>query len=320
MQRQKNDVAAAMMEKYIEKGGQDAGNFQLLAQLYRMDKKNDKALAVLDRGMKILPASKNAFKSERVNVLLDTQQMEEAKVGLKELTELEPTNAQYPLNLGIIYDNEAAQYNSEIRKLNDLSKRVAIHERRLKDAEETDKVFVDEIKRITGLIAKQPKNADLKRQKAEAEAKLKENKENIETEKVEVAKAKEEAAAAGNIAAKIVELTEKRNKARDEAKAAYQKALAADGNNYDALFNMGVFYFNEAVEMKSVVDAMDMKEYNAKGKEIESKVCGKFKQSRPYFLKAKDIKDEEQVVEVLKSLESLLTQLEGKNIPCEEAK
>ncbi|MEZ4904433.1 MAG: hypothetical protein R2822_23135 [Spirosomataceae bacterium] len=273
MQIQKNGMAAEMMEKYIDNGGKDAGNFALLAQVYRIEKQNDKALAVLDKGMKVLPESKASFKAERVNVLLDTQRLDEAKAGLKELIELEPKNAQYALNLGILYDNEASQYTGEIRKLKDSAKAIAAHEKKLKEAEETDKVFADEVKRIAGMIAKQPKNADLKRQKTDLETKIKENKAAIEAEKEELSKAKTAAAEAGDVTSKIADLTTKQNKARAEAKEAYAKSLSIDGNNYDGLFNMGALYFNEAVEMKSEVDAMDMKEYvMPKGKEIEAKV------------------------------------------------
>ena len=320
MQMQKNDIAATMMESYVDKGGKDAGNFALLAQLYRVEKKNDKALKILDKGMEVLPASKASFKAERVNVLLDMQRLDEAKAALKELIDLEPKNAQYALNLGILNDNEAGQYTGEIRKLKDASKKTASIERKIKDAEETDKVYADEVKRIGGLIAKQPKNADLKRQKTEVETKQKENKAALEEAKADLAKAKEEVAKLGDPTAKIADLTTKQNAAREAAKDAYNKALAADPNNYDALFNMGVFYFNEAVEMKAVVDAMDMKDYNARGKEIESKVCGKFKQSQPYFTKAKAIKEEEQVIETMKQLDTVLKQFEEKKIPCEETK
>lgn len=320
MQMQKNDIASTMMESYIDKGGKDAGNFALLAQLYRIEKKNDNALKILDKGMSLLPASKASFKAERVNVLLDMQRLDEAKVGLKELIDLEPKNAQYALNLGILNDNEARQYSDEMRKLKEASKKTGGVERKIKEAEETDKVFAEEVKRIAGLIVKQPKNADLKRQKAEVEAKQKENKVAWEEAKAELVKTKEEIAKLGDPTAKIAELTTKLNTARDAAKDAYVKALAAEPNNYDALFNMGVFYFNDAVEMKGVVDAMDMKDYNAKGKEIEAKVCGKFKQSQPYFVKARAIKEEEQVVETMKQLDTILKQFEEKKIPCEEAK
>lgn len=320
MQIQKNDIAATMMESYVDKGGKDASNFSLLAQLYRVEKKNDKALAILEKGIKLLPESKTAFKSEAVNVYLDMQKLPEAKAGLKELIELDKKNAQYALNLGIINDNEASQYTAEIRKLKDSSKKIASVERRIKEAEETDKVFIDEVKRIGGLITKQPKNADLKRQKAEVETKQKENKVALEEAKADLVKAKEEVALLGDVTAKIAEATAKQNEARDGAKDAYNKALAIDPNNYDALYNMGVFYFNEAVEMKAVVDAMDMKDYNAKGKEVEAKVCGKFKQAQPYFMKAKAVKEEEALLETIKSLETILKQFEEKKIVCEATK
>lgn len=320
MQSQKNDLAATMMESYIDKGGKDPSNFSLLAQLYRVEKQNDKALKILEKGTTILPQSKAAFKAEQVNVYLDMQKMAEAKAGLKELIELEPKNAQYPLNLGIINDNEAAVTAAEIRKLKDASKKTLSVERKIKDAEETDRVFTDEIKRIAGLIAKQPKNADLKRQKADAETKQKENKVALEEAKAELAKVKAEVAQLGDVNAKIADLTAKQNVVREAAKDAYNKALSIEANNYDALFNLGVFYFNEGVEMKSVIDAMDMKEYNTKGKEVEAKVCGKFKQAQPYFLKAKAVKEEEQLTETLKSLDAILKQFEEKKIVCEEAK
>ena len=320
MQIQKNDIAATMMESYVDKGGKDASNFSLLAQLYRVEKKNDKALAILEKGIKLLPESKAAFKSEAVNVYLDMQKLPEAKAGLKELIELDKKNAQYALNLGIINDNEASQYTAEIRKLKDSSKKITSVERRVKEAEETDKVFIDEVKRIGGLITKQPKNADLKRQKAEVETKQKENKVALEEAKADLVKAKEEVALLGDVTAKIAEATAKQNEARDGAKDAYNKALAIDPNNYDALYNMGVFYFNEAVEMKAVVDAMDMKDYNAKGKEVEAKVCGKFKQAQPYFMKAKAVKEEEALLETIKSLETILKQFEEKKIVCEATK
>jgi tetratricopeptide (TPR) repeat protein len=320
MQMQKNDIAATMMESYVDKGGKDASNFSLLAQLYRVEKKNDKALAILEKGIKLLPESKTAFKSEAVNVYLDMQKLPEAKAGLKELIELDKKNAQYALNLGIINDNEASQYTAEIRKLKDSSKKITSVERRIKEAEETDKVFIDEVKRIGGLIAKQPKNADLKRQKADVETKQKENKVALDEAKADLVKAKEEVALLGDVNAKIAEATAKQNEAREGAKDAYNKALAIDANNYDALYNMGVFYFNEAVEMKAVVDAMDMKDYNAKGKEVEAKVCGKFKQSQPYFMKAKAVKEEDALLETIKSLETILKQFEEKKVVCEATK
>jgi len=320
LQAQKNDIAAEEMEKYINNGGKDSGNFALLAQLYRQEKQPEKAMAVLDKGMTILPQSKNAFKAERVNILLDAGKQDEAIAGLKELTELEPNNAQYPLNMGILHDNNMTQIGTDIRKLSEASRKVTSVESRLKGAEETAKVYVDELKRIGDGIKKQPKNPDFKRQKTDVETRMKENATVMAETKTELEAAKAEVSALGDINAKIAELTAKKNEKRELAKAAYQMALKADPKNYDALFNMGVFFYNEAVEMKGVVDNMDMKDYQAKGKEIESKVCGKFKQAKPYFERAKAIKEEETLTASMTALENILKQYDEKKIPCEETK
>ena len=320
MQAQKNDIAAQQMEKYITAGGKDAGNFALLASVYRIAKNNDKALEILEKGMKAVPTSMSAFKAERVNILLDAGRTDEAIIGLKELTELEPKNPQYVLNMGILHDNAANQITTEIRKLQEAAKRGGGHERKLKEAEETDKVFVDELKRIGDAMKKQPKNADLKRQKTETEGRQKENKATIDQLKADVIKDKEELTKLGDVTGKIAELTTKRNEKLELAKTSYTKALTIDAKSYDALFNMGVFYFNEAVELKKVVDGMDMKEYSAKGKELEPKVCGKFKQALNYFLKAKETKEEETLMENIKNAEGVIKQFEEKKVGCEETK
>jgi tetratricopeptide (TPR) repeat protein len=317
------NVAAEQMEMYLTNGGKDPGNFQLLAQLYRQEKMADKAIVVLEKGMVAVPAQRNAFKAERVNALLESGKTDEALAGLTELSTLEPSNAQYSLNTGILHDNAASGFSAEIRKLKDAPKKMTNAERHLKESEETDKVFVDEMKRLTDGIKKQPKNAELKRQKLETEGRQKENKKTIDENKAEVAATKAELDKIGGVEAinkKITELTAKQLERKSLAKSAYLNALKADGNNYDALFNMGVYYYNEAAELKSSVDAMDMKDYNEKGKAVEAKVCGKFKQALPFFTKAKTVKEEEAVADNIKTIDGILKEYENKKIVCEEAK
>lgn len=320
LQLQKNDVASVQMEKYITAGGKDPSNFTLLAQVYRMAKDNENALKILEKGMTVVPMSKSVFKAERVNVLIDAGRTDDALAGLTELMQLEPTVVQYALNTGILHDNAAAAFSTDIRKLKDAAKRGVNDERKLKDAEETDKVYVEELKRIADATKKQPKNADLKRQKTETETRQKENKVTIAELKEKVTKDKTEMAALGDVTGKIADLTTKRAEKLGLATAAYNKALAIDPKNYDALFNVGVFYFNEAVEMKSQVDAMDMKDYNARGKDIEGKSCGMFKKAQSYFLKAKESKEEETLTENLKTLENIFKEFEGKKVVCEDIK
>ena len=137
----------------------------------------------------------------------------------------------------------------------------------------------------------------MKRQLAEVQKRLADQK--AEIAKLE-ASAKEAAAAAAGAASNekhLADLKQKQAENKGFEQQYLEKALAIDPNNYDANFNMAVFLFNDAVEMKRGVDRMDMAEYNKNGKELDGKVCGRFKQSLPYFTKAKSIKDEADVNE-----------------------
>jgi len=94
--------------------------------------------------------------------------------------------------------------------------------------------------------------------------------------------------------------------------------LDIDAANYDALYNLGVFYFNEAVELKREVDNMSMTDYQAKGKEVEGRVCGRFKKAKPYFEKAIQVKDEAEAKENLATVNNVLEQFAGKQVACTE--
>ena len=144
-------------------------------------------------------------------------------------------------------------------------------------------------------------------------------------QKVEYAKldaASKEAAANASAAAdsekRLTELKQKQAEQKAMEKQYLEKALAIDANNYDANFNMAVFLFNDAVQMKQGVDKMDMAEYNKSGKELDGKVCGRFKQALPYFQKAKSIKDDADVNENLTNTQNILKQYEEKKIVCIE--
>lgn len=71
-----------------------------------------------------------------------------------------------------------------------------------------------------------------------------------------------------------------------EAQAIYNKVLQLDPNNFDANFNLGVFNFNQAVEVAKKLNALDLKQYQKDGKRLEGEVKAKFEQSLPFFEKA----------------------------------
>lgn len=98
---------------------------------------------------------------------------------------------------------------------------------------------------------------------------------------------------------------------KENAKKYYNMVLAVDLDNYDVNFNLGVMYFNQAVEIKKEVDAMDMKEYQKTGAAVEKKVCEKMTQAKPYFeVCAKSDRTEAAVTENLKTIDRILSQCE----------
>jgi tetratricopeptide (TPR) repeat protein len=91
----------------------------------------------------------------------------------------------------------------------------------------------------------------------------------------------------------------------DAALADYNKCLELDPNYFNALYNIGVMYFNKAVEETNVANAeTDFKKYEAK-KAVADKT---FKESLPFFEKATEINPKESAV--LESLKTLYYRFE----------
>lgn len=89
----------------------------------------------------------------------------------------------------------------------------------------------------------------------------------------------------------------------------YNQVLAIEPDNYDVNFNLGVMYFNQAVEIKKEVDAMDMKEYQKSGKAVEKKVCDRMAQAQPYFQRAAKSETAEDIVKNnLETIERIIGQ------------
>ncbi|WP_025761624.1 tetratricopeptide repeat protein [Dyadobacter tibetensis] len=315
--------AITQFEKYAENGGKDPSVFYGLSQLYRAEDKFDQALASLNKGLERSPDNKD-LKAEIVNIYLASGKEDQAISELKALTEKDPENLQNILNLAILYDNTSSKMNQKIRevqgKLSEGTSKIDNLNKDLETEKGKIEVYNGEVKRITGLLKKQPKSADLKRQLADVTEKQKEATQEVAKIEKTIADAKE--SSKGNDTAalekELAELKAKQKSAVNEAVASYKKALALDPNNYDALYNLGAFYFNEAVQLKGEVDNMNMTDYQKRGKEIEARVCGRFKKAKPYFEKAVQVKDEDEAKEALENATNIIAQLEGKGIACVE--
>lgn len=66
--------------------------------------------------------------------------------------------------------------------------------------------------------------------------------------------------------------------------------------------------YNEGVEIKKVVDYMDIATYRREGKAVEEKACAQFAISKPYFERASKVKPDDDVVK--ESLNNVIKILE----------
>ena len=85
-------------------------------------------------------------------------------------------------------------------------------------------------------------------------------------------------------------------KKTDLAQADYKKAVELDPNNFDALFNLGVYNFNKGIDMVNRARKMDLKMYQASGKKLETDGKKIVELSIPYFEKASELQPSEKVV------------------------
>ncbi len=322
-QIENSEAAITNYENFTKNGGKDPSVFYGLSQLYKAEKQYDKARDALKRGLEVNPGNKDLH-SEIVNILLVSGKEDDAVKELTELVEKDPTNIINLTNLGILYDNSHSTYARKVRELEDQLGAASSQKDKIADQIEEEKskaeVYEAEVKRLEARIKAQPRNAELKRQLSDVVTSKGQT-----TEAIAKLEADLQALEAANqgvdkdaLQKELTEARAKQTEAKANATATYEKALAVDGNNYDALFGLGAIYYNEAVELKREVDNMNMQEYQQRGKEVESKVCGRFKKSRPYFEKATAVKPDSDAKDTLENINNIITQVEGKNIPCAE--
>jgi tetratricopeptide (TPR) repeat protein len=80
------------------------------------------------------------------------------------------------------------------------------------------------------------------------------------------------------------------DKKLDQAEKSYKEALAIDPKNDEAIYSLGAFYYNKAVNIKKEADNMNIDEYKTKGQPILDKAKVQFNEALPYFKTAVDNK------------------------------
>jgi predicted Zn-dependent protease len=304
-------LARESFEKYLTAGGKDPAIFYAVSNGYRTEKNFEKALEFLDKGIAANPGNKD-LKSEKINVFLTSGKSDEAINNLKQMVAADPNNVQNVLILAGLYDNAALHAGDELQKLSGQLKRGSQIQKNIDDIKDKQGVFAAEKKRLQAALAKQPKNAELKRQLADVTQKEAGFKTQLDQAQQELKEyqASQQGADLEGMKKRVEELTAKQAQQKGLAQETYTKALQVDPANYDANYNMGVFYFNEGVEVKKRVDAMDMQTYQKEGKNVEQEAVVKFKQAMPYFEKAYEVKQDEEVKGNLKNVYNILKSYE----------
>ena len=301
---QEDKIAQAAYEKYLSIGGKDLAILYGLSQIYKNSKDEDKALGIIEKAIAIYPTNKD-LKGEKFNMLIAFNRIDQAITQLTQTTANDPKDGVSWLNLGLLYENKVAGLNDEIRKIQDKSSKVQEADRRLAAQNDQISAFQDEVKRTKAKLktATTPKaKSSVNSQVASLEAKVKELTDVLKGIQDEKAAA---TAAAGDVAAnkaRIDELSVKVKEIRTNLPTYYSKALEVDANNYDALYQMGAYYYNDAVEIKRQVNGMDMNEYKKTGKDLEAKLAAKYNEALPFFERGYKVKKDEDLKEILKQV------------------
>lgn len=306
-----NTAAIESFKTYFANGGKDPAVFYSMAQIYKIEKKFNEAVEILKKGAEMHPGDKD-LKNEIINTYLASNNIESAIADLEKMVVIDPKNSVNLSNLGLLYDSKAQDINNDIQKIKEqLEKSNSDGEKaKLVLDNETKKVFEDEIISLNAKLKKEPKKAvEYKKRISEITTQKQSLEDKISARIALIKSLEEKKELNAEQALKLVKLESDFKLNKEKAYSTYKKALEVDPNNYDVNFNMAVMYFNEAVEIKRAVDAMDMKTFQAEGKAIETKACEQFKTSKPYFDKCKSLKpDDDLVLENLKNLERILEQ------------
>jgi tetratricopeptide (TPR) repeat protein len=294
-------------EKHIALGGKDPIVYYALFNSFRKAKNDEKALAVLTKGIEANPDSKD-LKAEKTNYYISSGKIDMAIKSLQEMVEKDPKNVNNLLNLAILHDNAATANNDKIKKLSDQINQGSGVQDKLDSKTSQVQAYTDERNRLKDQLKKQPKNADVKRRLGEAEVFLKEQTDVLNKLKEEKAAEDAKKVNVADVKSQIDALAKVRDADRSNAVTNYKKALAVEPDNYDANFNMGVMSFNEGVELKRPYDNLNptSAEYKNNGKAMEDKFVSKFMEALPFFETAYKVKKEDEIKDNLKNLYRIL--------------
>lgn len=305
-----NPGALKHLNNFIVNGGKDVSVFYSVAQIYRSEKKYDEAVETLKKGIELNPENKD-LPNELINVYLQSNNLEKAITDLEAQVKKDPSNVVSMTNLGLIYDAKATEIGNELGKVQDQINASNTEKLDKRLIAEQDKLaaYDSEIANLNAKIKREPKTAAATKKRL---AEVVEQKASIEKDVAtlisDIQKKKESAGDQAALKSQADALAAKQKEAKNKAADNYTKVLEKDPNNFDVLFNLAVMNYNEGVEIKKVVDYMDIATYRKEGKAVEEKACAQFAKSQPYFERASKVKPEDEAVK--ESLSNVIKILE----------
>ena len=300
---QKDAEARKSYEHYMAIGGKDMAIIYGLAQIYKVAKEEEKALAMLDQGIALYPSNKD-LRNEKFNMLISFNRIDQAITQLKGSVEKDPKDVMNLFNLGLLYENKINGLKDEVNKIAEAAIKVESAKRKVASQKDKAEVYVDELKRVKAkLKTAQPKQKPVyQAQINKIEASIKADNDELKLLMDEQAEAEK---AVGDVAAnkaKMDELQGNIAKLREELPGFYIRALEVDANYYDALYQLGAMSYNDAAEFKRKVNAMDMETYKKEGKAVEEQIAAKYKEALPYFERALVVKKDDDLKEILRQV------------------
>jgi tetratricopeptide (TPR) repeat protein len=87
----------------------------------------------------------------------------------------------------------------------------------------------------------------------------------------------------------------------------YKKSIDKNPEYFDALYNLGVDYYNKGADILHAAQDMDLETYKKEGKKVEAEANEIFKQALPYFERAHEVRpDDVPTLQTLQTLYSLM--------------
>ncbi|RVU26513.1 hypothetical protein EOJ36_00515 [Sandaracinomonas limnophila] len=296
-----NDKAAGdAYEKYVDLGGKDMAILYGLSQIYKNAKNEEKALAVIDKGISLYPDNKD-LRNEKFNLLISFNRIDQA---IETLEKQPNKDAATYSNLGLLFENKMSGFKDQANKIAEKSSKIGEFQKRIDSQKGQIDAFTDEVKRLKNKLKTTPpkQKASIQQQITLNEADIKEKTKILEGYVADKANAEKTVGDPAANAAQLAELQVKIKEIREKVPAYYENALKLDPTYYDALYQLGALNYNDAAEIKRVVNSMDMETFKKEGKSYEDKIAAKYKEALPYFEKAFEVKKDEDLKEIMKQI------------------